>query len=298
LPIALGERGSCCRSSPGAASSLMPASVPWRHGQTDPTELLYFINHGVEVHSVENLHAKVFVFGDVAVVGSMNVSRRSAVVLQEAAVLTTNRSASAASRRFVESQLGEEITAAHARRLKKLYKPPQLGTELGSSKGSRSTKAAVPRHKPLWIFPLTTRDWNEDESREAKSGRPAAARRIHAGKEKLDEFAFSGTVCEQLKMRHLVLMVVREGRGVYAYQAAHVVGIRRFRRAKGAPGMVVFLATRLHSHRKRITAVRSAIGAHRRVLPKGGDARLVRDPAAAHALLSLWARRATVSRRK
>jgi phosphatidylserine/phosphatidylglycerophosphate/cardiolipin synthase-like enzyme len=89
-------------------------------GQTDPGEILYFINRGVKVHSVENLHAKVFVLADAAVMGSTNVSRRSAVLLQEAAVLTTERGVVAASRRFVESQLGEEVTAEHARRLKKL----------------------------------------------------------------------------------------------------------------------------------------------------------------------------------
>src|SRR5262249_7163084 len=152
-------------------------------GQTDPSELLYFINRGVEVHSSGNLHAKVFVFGDVVILGSMNVSRRSAAVLQEAAVVTSDRGVVAAARRFVVDELGEELPAKHARRLKKLYKPPQLGSNRPAGP-QRPDKRAVSKHQTLWIVPLFTRDWDEDEDREAQRARPAAVRRIRAGREK------------------------------------------------------------------------------------------------------------------
>src|SRR5437867_1112590 len=47
-------------------------------GQTNPTDLLGLIKAGVRVYSVENLHAKVFVLGRLAFVGSTNVSTHSA----------------------------------------------------------------------------------------------------------------------------------------------------------------------------------------------------------------------------
>ncbi|WP_437717738.1 phospholipase D family protein [Sorangium sp. So ce448] len=260
-----------------------------KSGQTDPAELLYFINRGVAVHSVENLHAKVFVFADAVFLGSMNVSRRSASVLQEAAVLITDRSVVAEARRFVESHLGEEVTAEHARQLRKLYKPPQIGHAPLSAPRRRSSKGGVPEHPPLWVVPLTMNDWDEDDEREAKRARPAAARRVRRGAEELQEFAWVGaSLCEHLEKGHLVLQVVKDGRQWHAYQAAHVIDIRRFEGPRGARRMVVFLAARLHAHRKGLRAVRAALGGHQRLLPNGWLPRLVRVPAAAHALLNLW----------
>jgi hypothetical protein len=59
-------------------------------------------------------------------------------------VLTTERNIVAASRRFVESQLGEEVTVEHAKRLKKLYVAPQLGAGPRSASGRRSARDSVP----------------------------------------------------------------------------------------------------------------------------------------------------------
>src|SRR4051812_39263610 len=47
-------------------------------GQTCPAELMKLMKQGVTVFSVPNLHAKVFVLGRVAFVGSANVSNYSA----------------------------------------------------------------------------------------------------------------------------------------------------------------------------------------------------------------------------
>ena len=55
-----------------------------KSGAVCPAEVLILIKKGVEVHSVENLHAKVFVIGQSAYVGSTNVSKGSAGILIEA----------------------------------------------------------------------------------------------------------------------------------------------------------------------------------------------------------------------
>jgi hypothetical protein len=255
-----------------------------KSGQTDPNELLYFINRGVAVHSVENLHAKVFVFGKTAVVGSMNVSRRSADLLQEAGVLTTDPALVAEARGFVESQMGEEVTAEHARQLKKLWKPPHVG-----GGGRRQRKQVFPLHQPLWVVPLTITMWDTDEKREAELERPVAATRIRRKLEKLDEFSWDGYFCERLKKRHLVMQFMKRGRRIWVLQAAHVVAIRRFRGARGKRRMIVFLAIPRSSRRMSIADVRGALPRHGHLLPKGWRERLVRAPEAAHALLNLWA---------
>jgi hypothetical protein len=55
-----------------------------KSGQTSPYEILKFIARGVNVSSVGNLHAKIFVFRDNAFVGSANASSHSANALIEA----------------------------------------------------------------------------------------------------------------------------------------------------------------------------------------------------------------------
>src|SRR5438034_685318 len=62
-------------------------------GQTCPADLIKIVKHGVAVYSVPNLHAKVFVLGRAAYIGSANVSSRSASQLIEAVIRTTEPSA-------------------------------------------------------------------------------------------------------------------------------------------------------------------------------------------------------------
>ena len=88
-----------------------------RAGLTNPTEIARLIRRGVEVHHVANLHAKVFVLGGVAVVGSTNVSHSSESQLLEAALLTDHRSTVHACAKFVRSLRGDLIGLAFANRL-------------------------------------------------------------------------------------------------------------------------------------------------------------------------------------
>ena len=58
-------------------------------GQTSPQEILKLVLRGVNVSSVGNLHAKVFVIGNRAFIGSANASFHSAQTLVEAMIETT-----------------------------------------------------------------------------------------------------------------------------------------------------------------------------------------------------------------
>src|SRR6516162_9259529 len=95
----------------GAASELLPlrkgsilvvdmSAKAVRSGQTDPKEIIKLLDEGVEVHSVENLHAKVFVLGSRGIIGSANASQHSASRLIEAAVVVADKRVVAACRSF------------------------------------------------------------------------------------------------------------------------------------------------------------------------------------------------------
>src|SRR5689334_11584060 len=89
-------------------------------GQTCPGELLKLMKRRVSVFSVPNLHAKVFVLGRSAFIGSANVSSRSATHLVEAVVRTNESEAVRAARKFVRDLCLDELTPTVLNRLSKI----------------------------------------------------------------------------------------------------------------------------------------------------------------------------------
>jgi len=216
----------------------------------------------------------------------MNASGNSATHLQEAGVFSTAPAFVAEARAFVESEMGEELTAEYASPLQKLWKPPAFVAGGGKR---RSAKARLtPAHQPLWVVPLDVGAWDSDHRREALRARPAAAKRIRPRDEKLDEFSYAGRFCDHVNVRDLVLQVVHVGRKTYVLRAGHVVGLRRFRGGRGRRCVIVFLAAHRHSRRKSLVAVRKALSAPYRRFLTGDDAHRVRPGDAVHAILQLW----------
>lgn len=105
-------------------------------GQTCPAALLELHRRGVQVFSHPWLHAKVYVFGPKAFIGSANVSTNSATGLIEAVVQTTDRRTVAHAREFVHDlckgllPLGEE----QLKNLSALYREPRRLVIRGAAK--------------------------------------------------------------------------------------------------------------------------------------------------------------------
>jgi hypothetical protein len=114
-----------------------------KSSQTDPREVRKFKKKGVEVYSCQNLHAKVFVFDNQAVVGSANVSQRSKNFLCEAGIVTTDPIVVDTARKFVESIDSEEVTWNRIKQCEAIYNPPRYGTGGG-------TGAVKPRSTMAW----------------------------------------------------------------------------------------------------------------------------------------------------
>jgi PLD-like domain len=74
-----------------------------RSGETSKTALDLLARRGVHLYSYAGLHAKVFLFDRVAVVGSSNVSTLSRTHLLEAAVLTDQPTVTSQVRAFIEA---------------------------------------------------------------------------------------------------------------------------------------------------------------------------------------------------
>lgn len=272
-------------------------------GQTDPREIKKFIRAGIEVHSVENLHAKVFVLGRVAMVGSANVSSQSAHRLQEAVVQGSAPAFVAECREYVRSLRGEVVESEHADAMAKLYRPPKFapGSWRRTSKGTRTGRATtMPAHAPLWVAQLSRIHWDEEETAQARLRRPHARRKIDKRRDTLEEFSWPGSpLYESLKERDLVLQITKESNGVeYVSQAAHVVLIRRYRAGgkRRYRRMIVFLAVPRGSRRRRKARLLRVLGTEGKALRKLASARQIRDEYTVHAILSQWPQRISAAR--
>jgi hypothetical protein len=262
-----------------------------RSGLTNPTELLWFFDRDVSIYSVQNLHAKVFVFGDTAIVGSTNVSNHSAAILQEAAITSRNGSVVAQCRRFINDQAREPLERAHLKRLEKIYRPPKnLDIELRGSKASRQNDSP---YSPLWLVPLWEEDWDEVDCAQAARARPQVRKKIQA-REKLDEFQWPGRWSSQgLSKGDQIVAVTEEGPGIYYVSpASHVVHIKRYTKgAKRTSNMVVFLGAPRTQRRIELTRARNKLGRYSKTmrgLNRKGEPVLVRDPETVRAILGLW----------
>jgi len=127
-----------------------------KSGQTNPAELIKLRNKGVRIFSKPNLHAKVFVFGDVAFVGSTNVSENSEDVYSEASIRTNQPSVVSSARQFVRSLAVNEIGPLKLASLLQKY------VERKKS-GSRSNLKSVRIETRFFISPMSYKDEPEED---------------------------------------------------------------------------------------------------------------------------------------
>lgn len=253
-------------------------------GQTCPTDLLKLVKRGVAIYSVPNLHAKVFVLGKTAYVGSTNVSNRSASQLIEAVLRTTEPGAVQAARKFVEDLCLHELTPEVLEQLGKLYRPPLVA---GSKRKQRrdaesATRPTLPR---LFLAQLRLIEWSERDHALHDAGLVVAQkRRLHPRTFDLTSFRVAGR-CRYEK-GDVVIQVTDEGAGkVLVSPPANVLHIRR---RHDATGRVAFVYLEHASQRRREVgrlAHQLGRGALRQLRRDG----LVRDKAFAQSLLGLWA---------
>lgn len=147
-------------------------------GLTCPNDLLELRKRGVRIFSVKNLHAKVYVFGGQAFVGSPNASNNSTRLL-EAVLRTTDRQAVRAAKDFVRSHCQDELGTEELKRLKKLYRRPKFdgngaARRTGKKPGRVKAEYSALRLVNLVLmgdFPEGSESAYEQGLREAKSKR-------------------------------------------------------------------------------------------------------------------------------
>lgn len=254
-----------------------------KSGQTCPAELLKLQKLGVRIFSVPNLHAKLFVFGSRAYIGSTNASNRSANTLIEAIIATTEPEAVQAARRFIKDlcihELGEEALKA----LDKIYRMLRIaGNKRQKRKSARDiVKAELPK---LRIQQLDLGYPPEgSEETEAAGERAARRKRTKPRTHVLDEIWWSGN--PPFAVGDTILQVVTEDNGrVYVAPAGNVIHTRKWRRGnKRATFTFLEVPNRRRKLRDRL-AKQLGYGAKKQLMQNGR----VRNANLVEKLLAAW----------
>ena len=253
-------------------------------GLTDPKELLKMIKRNVTIHSVSNLHAKVFVLGRTAYIGSANVSSHSANYLIEAVIQTTEYGAVRTARQFVRSHRLHQLTPRVLQQLVPLYRPPRVpgGQRRRKRNEGTSRRPALPR---LLLAQLVLRDWSESDQQIHDRGYERASKlRKHPRSFELDSFQWHAKCPYQRNDK--VIQVVNEGGGRVLVSPPGNVRYTLTRRSANRKRSFVYIERPVR-RRRPLKSLASAIGhGSLKRLRKGG---IVRDAAFAQKLLQAWA---------
>lgn len=167
------------RAGDTLAVDLSPATLAG--GQTNPTVLRRYLKAGVALHRSPGLHAKVFVLGDTAVVGSSNMSTASAKELREAVLVVRDRGTVQAVAHAAHRLLGAEVTDADLDDAAKLYRPPTRRPKVPKRPSKEHPAGQPPTSTDrLWIIGLYEDEWPATATKRASAVQPTVRRR--AGK--------------------------------------------------------------------------------------------------------------------
>jgi hypothetical protein len=238
-------------------------------GQTCPAELQKLLRRGVRIYTRTNLHAKVFVFGTQAFVGSTNVSDRSARMLREAVVATSDRKVVRTARKFVHGLCMQDLGPEALARLQKIYRPPRV-----PGAGRRGTAANVKGREgdipPMRMAQIIVEDPPKESGEAQKEAQAASKKRMkNPRRHVLDEFWWPGGD-SPFAPGDMVVQVVDEGRGQHMVSPPGTVVHKRNWANKSQRATFVFLEKpkRNRMSLKRL-AKRLGRGALKRLLRAG-----------------------------
>lgn len=219
-----------------------------RAGLVDPREVLRFLKRGVEVWAVANLHAKVYVFGTTAFVGSANLSVTSEKSLVEAVCESDDERLVAECRRFVLGLRGDPVDIEFAESLIPLYRPPRFDVV--------GRRARVPLHAPLSIVMLETTALDEDDETAYSTSKKRAKADIDDQENfRLERFIWYGRLPKGMrKGSNLLCCTAYSKRDIRATPPARVIRIHPYRTARGRR-WIVYLAVRKHYPERRLNSL-------------------------------------------
>ena len=247
-------------------------------GQVNPNEIAKLIKRGVEVHACRNLHAKVFVFGTTAFVGSANASLNSASSLIEACAEVNSAIFARQCRRFVESLGGDYVHLQYAQEMAKHYRPPSRQPKHTSGPGRISEPH--PHHSDMWFVSLVREKWTDRDNKEADTGRRNAETFFENPADAyIDEFIWRGSdLAYKVQRGERVLMSTELSKHkTLVTPPGRVLDVRRYN-VNGRKRAIVYVEVPTGRRSRDLRLLRKALGSRVKRLGNIRTTKRIRDP--------------------
>jgi hypothetical protein len=255
-------------------------------GATCPAALIKHLRQGVEIYSVDYLHAKVFLFGRRVLIGSSNVSTNSARLLKEAALESDDAKVVRNAKEFIHDLDKTPLGPAELAKLSRIYQKPRFHFT-----GAKSLKREKLR---TWLVPLVDEDWEQEDYRQADLGRPKARNRMTSRLQDFDLHEFqseSGHFLKKVKKGDRAIQVVKISKSrTEVYRDAPVLLVHKYVKTHKR-NAVVFLEIKRHCKCKTLKQIQSKSPDFAKILAKvnsQNDPRSPRSLALRRAIRTIW----------
>jgi len=178
-----------------------------KSGQTNPLELIKLLKRKVRIFSCDNLHAKIFVRGSTMYIGSANVSNNSATGLQEAMLVTSDKSLVTQAKKTIKSFCIKDLGIERLKQLSNIYKAPKFIGGMPVS-GKRNTKK---RASDFYVSNLEYKNYPRGSEDAYEKGKKTAERKKENTQHQILDFWMGNKV--KFKVGDTVFMIVKDGNG-------------------------------------------------------------------------------------
>jgi hypothetical protein len=157
------------------------------------------------------LHAKVVLADKTLICGSANVSKRSQLVLDEAAVLTTELAAIRRAEEFLERLCTEPVGDKYLQECKRIYKPPRVV----ASRSTGVLRQGRTEHAKLWLVNLSYGEVPDAESDRYEVGETKAEDLIKGKNSTSDSFhwPFEPKMAGELELGDWIIQMIKQEDG-------------------------------------------------------------------------------------
>jgi hypothetical protein len=213
-----------------------------RAGAVCPAELRKLRRRGVRLYQQPNLHAKVFLFGRSAIVGSPNLSVYSKDNLDEAALLVSDTRCVRDVRLWFQERLTEPVSPGWLDKCEKAYRPPRVIGLRGQRLGNQNRFGG----RKVWIVGVKETDFPKDEDAAYRAGEAAARTRLSRPR-RMDiepiRWAHADGLSERVEAGDLMIQVFdyADARGRRVLPVGKVLGVKRLRSKRGGLAHYVYL---------------------------------------------------------
>lgn len=177
-------------------------------GNIYPAEIRLLQKKGVRVYQRDNLHAKIYLFGNKAVICSANLSSSSKSRLDEVGLLTNNPPVLKSIRKWFAERLVEPVTPGWLKHCENIYQPPKGGLRSPTKPKQSSTHTQT-----AWVIFGQLTNYPEFEDTERQRGYQTAKQFMEKLKAfYIEEFRFTGSYrfLEEINRGDLVIQAIKE----------------------------------------------------------------------------------------